>query len=78
MFNLDDVHISVILRSRMKHPHIQEKVVSFIKKYFLEGQKLEEKQKEAIETLPNDAPFWKKILVKHRRIIGQCYYSVES
>ena len=62
---------SVVLRSKMRHPQIQEKMTSFLKKYFLEGQKLEEKQKEAIETLPNDAPFFKKILVKHRRIIGE-------
>ena len=43
----------------------------FIQKYFLEGQKLEEKQKAALETLPSDAPFMTRILVKHRRLIGE-------
>ena len=47
------------------------KVSTFIKKYFLEGQKLEEKQKQALEALPSDAPFTTKILVKHRRLIGK-------
>ena len=42
----------------------------FTQKYFLEGQKLEEKQKTALETLPSDAPFMTRILVKHRRLIG--------
>ena len=47
------------------------KVSTFIKKYFLEGQKLEEKQKQALEALPSDAPFTTRILVKHRRLIGK-------
>jgi len=42
----------------------------FIKKYFLEGQKLEAKQVTALETLPEDAPFLTKLLVRHRRIVG--------
>jgi len=42
----------------------------FIRKYFLEGQKLEEKQRAALETLPSDAPVVTRILVKHRRLIG--------
>ena len=46
------------------------KVSRFFRKYFLEGQKLDEKQKQAIETLPEDAPLTTKILVKHRRLIG--------
>jgi len=46
------------------------KVSRFFRKYFLEGQKLDEKQKQAIETLPDDAPLTTKILVKHRRLIG--------
>ena len=41
-----------------------------MKKYFLEGQKLDEKQKHALETLPSDAPWTKKMLVRHRRLIG--------
>jgi len=46
------------------------KCKGFIKKYFLEGQKLEDKQKEALETLPEDAPFLTKLLVRHRRLVG--------
>ena len=46
----------------------------FIQKYFLEGQKLDEKQKTALETLPRDAPFLTRILVKHRRLIGEQKY----
>jgi len=42
----------------------------FIKKYFLEGQKLEEKQRSALESLPSDAPLMTRIMVKHRRLIG--------
>lgn len=46
------------------------KCKEFIKKYFLEGQKLEDKQKAALETLPEDAPFLTKLLVRHRRLVG--------
>ena len=46
------------------------KFSKFFRKYFLEGQKLDEKQKEAIDTLSDDAPLTTKILVKHRRLIG--------
>ena len=35
------------------------------------GQKLDEKQIEAIEKLPADAPFSQKLLVKHRRFVGK-------
>ena len=58
----------------MKQPMcsmVISKVSTFIKKYFLEGQKLEEKQKQALEALPSDAPFTTRILVKHRRLIGK-------
>jgi len=41
-----------------------------IKKYFWEGQKLEEKQLEKLECLPDDAPWFRRILVKRRRLIG--------
>ena len=44
---------------------------SFIKKYFLEGQKLEDKQRTALETLPSDAPFLTRLVVQHRRLIGE-------
>ena len=47
------------------------KVAAILKKYFFEGQKLDEKQKQALETLPRDAPVTTKILVKHRRLIGK-------
>jgi len=57
----------------MKHPFgdvLLSKVSNFMKKYFLEGQKLDEKQKHALETLPSDAPWTKRMLVRHRRLIG--------
>jgi len=57
----------------MKQPFssvLLSKVAAFLKKYFFEGQKLDEKQKQALETLPRDAPVTTKILVKHRRLIG--------
>jgi len=47
-----------------------ENIKRFCKKYFLEGQKLDHKQVEAIENLPENAPFTQKLLVKHRRIVG--------
>lgn len=47
-----------------------ENIKRFGKKYFLEGQKLDQKQVEAIENLPENAPFTQKLLVKHRRIVG--------
>ena len=58
----------------MKQPFsniLLSKVATFLKKYFFEGQKLDEKQKQALETLPSDAPVTTKILVKHRRLIGK-------
>jgi len=42
----------------------------FLKKYFWEGQKLGDKQQEALKTLPEDASVWTKILVKHRLLVG--------
>jgi len=44
----------------MKQPlcnKMLSKGTSFLKKYFMEGQKLEDKQQQALETLPQDAPF---------------------
>ena len=64
---------SVLDSSRMKHPFgdvLLSKVSNFMKKYFLEGQKLDDKQKHALETLPSDAPWTQKMLVRHRRLIG--------
>ena len=58
----------------MKQPFsniLLSKVAAFLKKYFFEGQKLDEKQKQALDTLPSDAPVTTKILVKHRRLIGK-------
>ena len=49
---------------------MRSKISPFLRKYFLEGQKLDDKHKEALETLPEDAPLTTKILVKHRRLIG--------
>ena len=57
----------------MKQPvttKIFSSVSSFVKKYFLDGQKLEENQKHAQETLPSDAPLLKRVLVKHRKLVG--------
>ena len=48
------------------------KAKGFVKKYFLEGQKLEDKQKVALENLPEDAPLMTKLLIKHRRLVGDC------
>ena len=67
----------------MKQPFsdfLLSKVATFLKKYFLEGQKLDEKQKQALETLPKDAPWTKRILVNHRRLIGilvpLCFFEI--
>jgi len=46
------------------------KFTHFIKKYFCQGQQLDESQLEALKNLPEDASLGKKILVKHRRLIG--------
>lgn len=72
-FNTFKTQDSVLDSSRMKHPFgdvLLSKVSNFMKKYFLEGQKLDEKQKHALETLPSDAPWTKRMLVRHRRLIG--------
>ena len=64
---------SLLDSSRMNHPFgdaLLSKVSNFMKKYFLEGQKLDEKQKHALETLPSDAPWTKRMLVRHRLLIG--------
>ena len=37
------------------------------------GQKLEDKQVEALAALPSDASFLQKLLVKHRRLIGDIF-----
>ena len=37
------------------------------------GQKLEDKQVEALAALPADASFLQKLLVKHRRLIGDIF-----
>ena len=41
-----------------------------VSRLYRAGQQLEEKQKTALETLPEDAPFLTKLLVKHRRLVG--------
>jgi len=45
-------------------------IIGLLKKYFWEGQKLNEKHKEQMKELPEDAPWIKKILVKHKRSVG--------
>lgn len=73
-FKTSKTHDSILDSSRrMKQPFgdvLLSKVSIFMKKYFLEGQKLDEKQKHALETLPSDAPWTKRMLVRHRRLIG--------
>jgi len=56
----------------MKVPlgQVGDKGKQFLKKYFMDGQKLEDKQVEALAALPSDASFLQKLLVKHRRLIG--------
>jgi hypothetical protein len=44
---------------------------SFFKKYFLEGQKLTEKQESALQNLDKDAPFAERLVVKHRRLVSR-------
>ena len=49
---------------------ISAKMKVFLRKYFLEGQKLTEKQSKALENLDPDASFAKRLLVKHRRSVS--------
>jgi len=46
------------------------KIKKFFTKYFLEGQKLSEKQTQAIANLDENAPWSKKVMVKYRKEIG--------
>jgi len=46
------------------------KIRAFFKKYFQEGQKLDEKHQNALESLPADASVWTKLVVKHRLLVG--------
>lgn len=48
----------------------QEKISVFVKKYFLEGQKLNSKQTEALANLGPNATWQEKVMVKHRRLVG--------
>jgi len=41
-----------------------------LRKYFWEGQKLDEKQQDDLLSLPGNASLWKRILVKHRLLVG--------
>jgi len=43
---------------------------AFCRKFFMEGQKLDEKHVEALASLPPDAPLLDKVLVRHRRAVG--------
>jgi len=49
---------------------IMDKGKKFIRKYFLDGQKLEAGQVAALASLPDDAPLLDRVMVKHRRLIG--------
>ncbi|XP_023326494.1 uncharacterized protein LOC111699913 [Eurytemora carolleeae] len=46
------------------------KVTRFFKKYFWEGQKLDDTQLEALKELSHDASLTQKLLVKYRRFVG--------
>ena len=61
---------NLILSYLLFRKKMPSKFSTIFRKYFLEGQKLDDKHKEALETLPEDAPLTTKILVKHRRLIG--------
>lgn len=41
-----------------------------MKKYFLEGQALTSTQAQALETLDPSAPWYQRLIVKHRRLVG--------
>lgn len=43
---------------------------AFCRKYFWEGQALDRSATKAIEELDPNAPLWKQVYVKHRRILG--------
>jgi len=49
---------------------VKKKAQTFFRKYFLEGQKLNNNQVEALAKLGPDAPWHQRVLVKHRRLIG--------
>ncbi|XP_023344386.1 uncharacterized protein LOC111713685 isoform X2 [Eurytemora carolleeae] len=53
-----------------RHEMSKSKVARFFRKYFLEGQKLDETAEKALKELPEDAPWSQKLLVKHRRLVG--------
>merc|ERR1711971_994729 len=57
-------------RMKVSLGQVGDKGKQFLKKYFMDGQKLEDKQIEALAALPADASFLQKLLVKHRRLIG--------
>lgn len=42
----------------------------WMKKYFLEGQALTSTQAQALETLDPSAPWYQRLIVKHRRLVG--------
>ncbi|XP_028411824.1 uncharacterized protein LOC114534560 [Dendronephthya gigantea] len=45
-------------------------VKEWLKKYFLEGQTLSNAQTEALKNLDPDAPWYTRLIVKHRRWVG--------
>ena len=47
-----------------------DKFKNFWRKYFLEGQKLNQTQAQALANLDESAPWTDKLLVKYRRFIG--------
>ena len=72
---------------------VGDKGKQFLRKYFMDGekifltvcwflwnpgQKLEDKQLEALATLPSDASFLQKLLVRHRRLIGELIFGLRD
>ena len=72
---MDEIDVSHI---GLKNVHFQSK--QFLKKYFFEGQKLNETQTKALTELDPNAPWSKKLMVKHRKTLGVlipfCFYQL--
>ncbi|XP_022801147.1 uncharacterized protein LOC111338868 [Stylophora pistillata] len=56
----------VIKSNREKRRTLSE----WMRKYFLEGQALTSTQTQALETLDPSAPYYQRLIVKHRRLMG--------
>lgn len=65
-----DIHGDDIARRSWFPTCFHRGPVWFIKKYFFQGQSLNPSQAKAVAELPDDAPWYKQILVKHRRVVA--------